>query len=482
MTQTVHAADLFCGAGGTSTGLLRACERLELRVDLLAVNHWQTAIDTHAANHPHVRHVCASVESLDPRTVIPGGRLDLLVASPECTHFAHARGGRPVQDQKRASGWHLLRWLELLRVETVLIENVQEFRDWGPVGAHGKPLASRKGETYQAFLTALRSLGYRVEHRILNAADYGAAQSRKRLFIVARRGSKPIPWPGPTHAAQATFDGRAPWRPAREIIDWSLVGESLFARRRPLAPATMRRILAGLTRFGGPALHPFLVVLRNHAAARSLDRPAPALAANGQHLALVEPFVLSQASDGAPRGVSRPLPTIATKGAVALVEPFVLHVNHGDNGRESGRGNGGRVRSIERPLPTVTAGGNGLALVEPFVIRFFSERPGQCPRVHSIREPLPTVTSRGACALVEPFTEPLDTVTSKDRFGLVVDDRVLDVRFRMLQPHELAAAQGFPTGYRFSGTKQDAVKQIGNAVEVHQAEALCLALLREYAR
>lgn len=481
--RRIRAADLFCGAGGTSTGLLRAAEGSGVEVELLAVNHWSVAIDTHTQNHPGVRHLCASVESLDPLAVIPGGKLDLLIASPECRHHARARGGRPMNDQSRASAWHLLRWLELLHVRSVLIENVEEFREWGPIDTKGRPIKARKGETYRAFLATLRSLGYHVEDRVLNSADYGAATTRRRLYIIARRGRGPIIWPSPTHAAQPTLDGARPWRAAREIIDWSLPGESIFSRHRPLAETTMRRILAGLRKFGGQALAPFLVVFRNMDG-RSLDEPLPALAASGGHMQ----------SGGAPRSVRKPLPTIATKGAIGLVEPFLVQVNHGEGG---GRGNSGRVRSLARPLPTITAGGNGLGVVEPFIVPFFGERDGQRPRVHSVNVPLPSVTGHGAGALVTPFLTryngtggaqsveaPLGTLTTRDRYGLVtpvVNGQRLDIRFRMLQLHELAAGQGFPPGYRFAGTKSEGVKQVGNAVEVNQATALCRALLEELA-
>lgn len=547
-----------------SSGLALACGDQNIDVELTAINHWTRAIETHQRNHPWARHICASAETLDPREVVPGGRLDLMVAAPECRFFSVARGGRPVEDQKRASAWQILRWLELLEVESLLVENVREFADWCPVGRNGLPLKSRKGETYRAWIEAIRSLGYTVEWRVMNAADHGDATSRRRLFVMARRGRRPITWPKPTHSKNGEASGTKRWRAAREIIDWSLEGESIFSRKKPLAEATMRRIIAGLERFGGPELQPFLVILRGTGGARSVDDPAPTVTGGGNHLGLVEPepfvmhlthggrersvddplptvtganrgelgvvqpFILSQASGGAPRETGQPVPTIPAGGAHALVQPFILP----PLGYHHRGGKANRPRSPDEPLQTITRRGGGY-LVEPlivpfdqrgggddlarpvsdplgtittkarhgvaeaFIVPYFGERDGQSPRVHSVDAPLPAPTSHGAGAVVEPYlveyysngsgltghsiNQPVPTITARDRIGLVrpvVNGRTLDIRFRMLQPHELSAAMGFDSGYAFTGTKQEIVRQIGNAVAVHMSRALCRSLLR----
>lgn len=199
--RAIHAADLFCGAGGTSFGLYMAADELGLDVDLLAINHWPVAIATHSKNHKFARHLCTGLDTVDPRKVVPSGRLDLLVASPECTHHSNARGGRPMSDQSRASAWHIVRWAEALRIENIIVENVREFMSWGPLGSNGRPLKSRTGETFQAWLNALRSLNYRVEHRILNAADYGDPTTRQRLFVLAKLNNRPVHWPQPSHTS-----------------------------------------------------------------------------------------------------------------------------------------------------------------------------------------------------------------------------------------------------------------------------------------
>lgn len=444
---TLYAADLFCGAGGTSTGLLSAAKELGLQLDLLAVNHWDTAIATHQVNHPQMRHLCESLDAIDPRKMIPG-RLDILVASPECTHHSRARGGRPVSDQLRSSAWHVVRWTEALRPRWVLIENVREFRTWGPLGANGKPLKSRRGETFDAFVQALESLNYTVEHRILNAADYGDPTSRERLFVLARRGRRRIHWPQATHGQSPTLFSGSPWRTARDIIDWQLPSQSIFTRKRPLAPATLARIEAGLRKFGGAAAEPFLVILRNNMTSRSVDRPLPTVTTSGAHFALCEPFLLPHRAfkKGHVDSVDAPLrPFTATNGGGALVEPFIVP-----------QMSSGAPRSPDLPLPTITTTSRGIGLVEPFLVSYYGTGGPQ------------------------PLARPLNTVTTKPRFGLVEPAR-LDIHFRMLQPHELAAAMGFPQDYQFTGNKSEQVKQIGNAVPVNLAAALGSTMLKDAA-
>jgi len=419
---------------------------------LLAINHWNIAIDTHTLNHPGARHLCESLDNVDPRKTVPLGKLDILCASPECTHHSIARGGKPRSDQSRATAWHILRWAEALRIESILIENVREFQQWGPLAKTGKPMKSKRGQTYQAFLAALRSLDYVVEERIINAADFGDATTRQRLFIMAwRRGGK-LPWPEPTHAGR--------WKPAREIIDWNIKGKSIFNRKRPLSPNTLRRIEAGLRKFGGEA---FLVKYHGDHAGRQ----------DGQHRV---------------HSTEKPVPTLDCSNRFGLAQPFLVNLR-GTNANQLESS----AKSIDEPTPTFTTSGAHLGLIEPFLIHttHHGERPG-----HSIDKPLPTITcaKRGEMALIEPFlvkyystggaysvSEPMDSITTRDRFALVEDKSAgsrLDIHFRMLQPHELAGAMGFPPDYQFTGSRESQVKQIGNAVPVRTAAALCKALLK----
>ena len=564
MMRTVTAVDAFCGAGGTSTGLALACRDLGAKVDLLAINHWDVAVRTHSANHPWARHLQSRIESVRPRDAFPGGRLDLLVASPECTHHSTARGGRPVSDQLRASAWHLIPWLEELRVDAMLVENVPEFQSWCRVGRNGRPVKKEKGAYFRDWVRAIRTHGYNVDWRVVNSADYGDATSRRRLFVMARRGNRPVVWPQPLFSRRGRAPGTRTWRAARDIIDWSLKGKSIFERERPLAPRTIARIVEGLRRFGGDELRPFLVLMEHGGGIRSVEDPVPTITtarggsmgvaepftigvcgrnlapksvdepiptlthrstrwliehevqpftvstdrpetnrslprsteepiatvvANNERIALAQPFILSQASGGAPRGVTEPVPTIPCGGAHMLVEAGFIFPPLGFRAR------GGKAnvpRSLNNPLQTITSRGGG-HLVEPFIVPNFGERQGQAPRTHSIADPLPSPTSHGAGRLVEPFLTsyygtstvssieaPVPTVTAHDRFALVqpvINGRALDIRFRMLEPRELAAAMGFPSDYEFTGNRTDVVRQIGNAVAVQTARWLCRSLL-----
>lgn len=536
--KRIIAADLFCGAGGFSTGLFRAALRLDRPVELTAVNHWDRAIETHSKNHPKAAHFCQSLADLDPKKAIPGGKLDLLLASPECTHHSVARGGKPVNDQSRATAYCVHRWCAALDVKRVLIENVPEFQTWGPLDAKGKPLKSGRGKLFQAYIDTFKAMGYRVEWRVLNAADFGAATSRRRLFIQCVKGLIPLRWPAPTHTRdpQPTLFGTLPkWRAAREIIDWSHRGESIFGRKRPLSANTLKRIEAGLKKFGGANAEPFLLLLRGTdpgqlaGSAKSLDLPAPPITCSGAHLGLVKPFLTtlnftkSREHDGRySRDTDDPLPTITSQGnRFGIVEPFVMRAsNSGDDNC--------RVKSPDEPLGTIHAGGGSFGLVEPFVMH--TTHHGD-RRVHGVGEPLPCVTgaNRGEQAIVEPFivpqmssngprsvddptptltttsrgvglcepftvpfyangqadsvTDPLRTVTTKDRFGLCepTSGRRYDILFRMLQPDELKCAMGFGKDYVITGNRGEQVKQIGNAVDCEQAEKLEYEMLSEAA-
>lgn len=457
--KDLSVADLFCGAGGTSAGAMEALEALGYRPRLTAINHWPVAIATHSLNHPGARHLTTSIDNINPRDLFAEGELDLLWASPECTHHSVARGGRPINDQSRATAWCVVRWAEALRPPVILVENVPEFLSWGGLGTDGRPLARKKGATFMAWVAALESLGYKVGWRKLCAADYGDPTTRQRLFVQAVRGRRKIVWPDATHAEhredELWAERRAPWRSTRDaVIDWSIKGGSIYKRKRPLSANTVQRIMEGLAKFGGPCL----VAMEHGGSVRSLDDPINTIttAKGGAH-ALVQPFIVklrgttSEHISSSAHPVTEPLDTVSASGKHhALVEPFLIHSAHSGSGR--------RPIEVDEPLPTVTGNRGDIALIEPFLIEYYG--------------------NGGA----EPVSQPLNTVTCKDRHALVqpevrIDGKsyVLDILFRMLQPHELAAAQGFPVDYQFSGTKSDQVKQIGNAVPRHLARAIVYA-------
>lgn len=442
------AGDLFCGGGGFSKGFALACRELGIKgVRLIAINHSVAAIEAHKRVAPWAEHHCARVDQLDPRKLVPEGRMKILIASPECTNHANARGGRPINDQSRATAWDVVKWAQELYIEHILIENVREIMDWGPLGATGRPLKSHKGEIFQAWTEAIRKCGYVLEHRILNAADFGGATTRQRFFLIARRRGR-IHWPEQTHAKDANktgdlFRGLKPWRGAREIIDWSLKGESIFTRKKPLAKNTLARIEAGLRKFGGQAAEPFLVILKGRSTAADIDQPLPTITAQNRHLAVCEPFMvgLEQTKSNSPqvRSVGEPTQSITTAGRIGLVEPFMVPIDQKSQGDRGARPvsepvptiitqpriglvepfilqqqSGGVPRSTKEPLPAIAAKG-AQALVQPFIVPFFGERKGQKPRTHSVAEPLPVVTSHGAGALVEPFIVQTNHGTDKKR-------------------------------------------------------------------
>lgn len=484
MNKTIEAVDLFCGAGGTSTGLIQAAKEAGVKIQLTAINHWDKAIETHKLNHPEVNHMCENIDNVNPRTLFPNGRIKILVGSPECTHHSNARGGTPCSDQSRATAWRIVDWANAIYIDNILMENVPEFQSWGPLGANGRPMKSKKGYTFKAFIFALESLGYRVEYRILNTADYGDPTCRKRFFLIARRGNKKITWPEPTHSESGgkhLFGQINQWVPAKNIIDWSLQGQSIFSRKKPLAKKTIARIEYGLKKFGGAD---FLVKFFGTGKGVSLDKPMDTITTSGTHHGLCQPFIPIMKGQSMSRSVEKPMPTLTTMQNLYLCEPFLIDRNYTHAGEK-------RVRDLKKPCPTLTTK-VGHSLVEPFMVGIDHASAGE-KHVRSLDKPAPTVITQQNYALIQAFLVkyygksnaqsvevPLDTVTAKDTFGLVeIFEKTpgLDIRLRMLQPHELAAAQSFPIDYQFAGNKGEIVKQIGNAVPRRTARALCRELI-----
>ncbi|KAA0571108.1 DNA cytosine methyltransferase [Azospirillum sp. Sh1] len=435
--RTVLAADLFCGGGGTSTGLKQAIARKGMNLQLVAVNHWSVAVDTHSTNHPDAVHYCQDLATLRPLVAVPGGRLDLMVASPTCTYHSRARGGRPTSDQQRQDPWHLLTWLTELRVARILVENVPEFVKWGPVDpATGRPIKEREGEYFRAWVRALEAIGFVVEWRIVTCAEYGDGTTRQRFLLIGRSDGLPLRWAAKTHGRPGT-PGLRPWRTARDIIDWRRKGRDVFGRPVPLKPNTLRRIMVGVERhFGGLApaylaaldlelarsiarwgdktkekagrkrrqpgsvTTPALIELRGTACAHPVDNPVPGITGGGYHLGVVspeaEPFTMGQHSGSVARRTSHPLMTVAGKGAISLVQPslnavdpILLHVNH--------QGEAARLLPVNDPLPTGTSK-RGIGVATALIAPYYGSGSGE------------------TC---KPATEPLDSPTTKARFGLV---------------------------------------------------------------
>lgn len=440
---TELVVDNFAGGGGASTGIAQAIGR---SVDI-AINHDLEAIRTHQANHPETDHYCENILDVDPVEVCKGRPIGMAWFSPDCTHHSRAKGGKPRKKEIRGLAWIVIRWAAKVKPRVIFLENVEEFADWGPL-KNGRPIRARKGETFRRWLEQLEALGYRVEHRCLAACDYGAPTTRKRLFLVARRDGEPIVWPQPTHGPG---EGLKPYRTAGECIDWALPCPSIFGRKKPLVEKTLKRIAKGLQRY-------------------VIDNP--------------EPFIITYYSQESFRGqpLDEPLRTQTTENRFGLVVPFLSHYY----GRSVGS-------PLGAPVPTITAGGMGkVAAVSAFLTKFYGTNIGS-----PMDAPVPTITSGGnhlgevraflvkyyGCGEGQGCDEPLHTITTQDRFGLVTvagqQYQIVDIGMRMLQPHELAKAQGLPDDYILQGTKTRQVRMIGNSVSPFPARSLVAANYEE---
>lgn len=412
-----EVVDLFCGAGGSSTGAQKAIASIGGTMRLRAVNHWPIAIETHQRNHPHALHYVQDVEQADPEVIVPGGYLDILMASPECKYHSRARGGKPVQDQGRMTAFAVMNWLTKINVRTVLIENVPEFVDWGPLDENMKPLRSKKGMHFQAWFMNFRNLGYHAEWKFLNAADYGGATTRTRFFLQARNDGLPIVWPEPSHSrhGEQTLTGTLPkWRGAREIIEWSNQGRSLLDdpkyHKKPLSIKTRRRIARGLQKYGGPLAHLYIrllglpeyqalsssptdmpFIVNHHGENGSLrchdiNDPTPTVTGRSAGYVLTheaQPFTCANRSDNIPKPIDDPLAPITTTPSIFVVNPAAQPVEmDADNGEFLiGQQSGAAPGTPASPSPPSPAGAP-------------SPSPGRSSSTTTPRATAPTSTTR----------------------------------------------------------------------------------------
>ncbi|WP_336224634.1 DNA cytosine methyltransferase [Citrobacter portucalensis] len=471
--------DNFAGGGGASTGIEMAIGR---SVDI-AINHDENAVAMHTTNHPDTLHYCESVYEVRPKVATAGRPVALAWFSPDCRHFSKAKGAKPVEKAIRGLAWVVLRWGLDVEPRVMKLENVEEFKTWGPLLAgEMRPDPARAGETFEAFIGMLttgipanhpaleecceflnisldsddaarlvKGLGYVVEYRELRACDYGAPTIRKRFFMVMRRDGKPIVWPEPTHGdpkSPAVQAGRlAPWRTAAECIDWSIPAPSIFDRKKLLAENTLKRIARGIQRFVIDSASPFIVKCNHTSTKTSYDcfrgqalREPLQTITKTHGYALAVPHLTKFRTGATGQPVTEPVPTV-TAGtskrpggnghALGIVEaaiaPFV--------GRQFGASVGHRA---DEPSATITAGGGGKSqLVTPTLIQMgYGERPGQEPRVLRLDNPLGTVTAGGnKFATVSAFLakhyggnytgpgvaldEPVHSVTTVDHHAVV---------------------------------------------------------------
>ena len=515
--------DNFAGGGGASTGIEMATG---YSVDI-AINHDPEAIRMHKVNHPNTKHYCENVWAVDPVKACEGHPVALAWFSPDCKHFSKAKGGKPKDKNIRGLAWVACRWAALVRPRVIMLENVEEFKTWGPLNRGHHPIRAKQGDTFRQFVKQLNDLGYEVQFRELVAADYGAPTKRKRFFMIARCDGVPIMWPKPTHAPTDSEEVKMgllkPYVGAYTQLDFSLPCPSIFDTSeeikekygiravRPLAPKTMQRIARGLKKFVLDNPEPFIILCKFNNDAQDIRKPLGTITTIGSHL-LVEPYLSVNRENHFGSDIRDPMPTITGKHGYGVVEPRLAPymgtntTNHpGGNCREpihtittgnqqclisptliqyhSETSDAVRGQGIENPIMTVDSS-NRYGLVTSFLSKFYKTGIGQ-----DEREPLHTVTtSAGHFGEVRAFLikyygegtgqdieQPLDTVTSRDRFGLVtikgVEYQIVDIGLRMLEPKELYGCQGFPDDYIIDHdstgktySRSEQVKRCGNAV------------------
>ncbi|WP_040440312.1 DNA cytosine methyltransferase [Algicola sagamiensis] len=514
--------DNFAGGGGASTGIELGLNRY---VDI-AINHDPDAIEMHKLNHPETRHYCESIWDVDPVEACSGRPVGLLWNSPDCRHFSRAKGAVPVDKNIRGLAWCVINWASQVPVRILMLENVIEFTTWGPI-IDGVPCKKRQGETFDGFIKALTTglpvehpaykdiynalfrccynikrklriyksikhgLNYDVDWKIISACDFGAPTIRKRLFLIGRNDGQEIIWPEATHGD----NGKLPYKTAADIIDWSIPVKSIFNRKRPLAENTLKRIAKGLEKFvfnGKPFIvpkecsTPFLTEHANASSQRNMpiDEPLRTICAQvkGGHFALVTPIINRQFGQSESNPVTEGLGsiTVGDQDNSDIVSNHITKHYTGVSGAD-----------ICKPHHTVTQNDHN-ALVTSHMVKLRGTNLG-----HGTDEPVHTISAGGLhIGEVRAFMikyygtnyghscdQPLQTITSKHRFGLVTvegeDYQIVDIGMRMLEPHELFAAQGFPGDYKFthdnSGKRISKAKQVarcGNAVCPPVAQAL----------
>lgn len=454
--------DLFCGAGGTTTG----AEMSGICKVIAAVNHDPVCIESHNENHPDVMHFQEDIRTLDLSALIahtnemrrryPEAQL-ILWASLECTNFSRAKGGLPRDADSRTLADHLPRYVQQLNPDYIQIENVEEFMSWGDLDDNGRPCSRYEGREFLRWCNDMCALGYRFSHRLINSADFGAYTSRKRLFGCFAKPGMPILFPEPTHAKNPGMFGGQPWKPVREVLDLNDYGKSIFNRQIPLVDKTIRRIMNGLKKHVPPA--PMLMTCTSPGFCKSIDEPCGTLTTSPQK-ALVTPMLINYYGNGNCTSVKSPCGTITTKDRHGLVTP-VYWVDYNYSGVKNGY-------SVEAPLWALTANPKA-SLCTAFIVNPQFNNTGSsinapCPTIIATQKSRPlalSVVEYGAPAFIDNSSDSEAMVQLK---ALCRDLGIGDIFFRMLKVEELKTIQGFPKDYNLKGSKADQKKQVGNSV------------------
>ena len=421
--------DCFAGGGGASVGIEMALGRT---VDI-AINHDPAAILMHKTNHPHTLHLTEDIFKVDLRKYVGEQHVALMWASPDCTSHSKAKGGQPRKSGLRILPWAVYKYAKAILPDVIIMENVEEIQQWGPLDAAGHPIKEKMGESCRKFISAMCGLGYEFDSRELVAADYGAPTTRRRWYAIFRRDGRQIVWP-----EQTRYKDRIPyWERCGDYIDWSNLGSSIFDREKPLAEATQRRIANGIKKYVIDNPNPYIV----------RDKKAAAF--------LIQYHSEQKRGDARGQLLTEPLKTIDKSNRYGLVTAFITKFY------KTGIG-----QSCKEPLHTITTSPGHFGLVSAFLIKYYGQGCGQ------------------------NISEPLGTITTKDRFGLVstvikINRRkyiITDIFLRMLNPEELKVMQGFPKDYIIDRDyrwkpypKTEQVKRIGNSVVPIMAEQLVKA-------
>lgn len=420
--------DCFAGGGGASVGIEMALGR---PVDI-AINHDPQAIRMHQVNHPDTLHLTEDIFKVDLKTYVAGRHVALMWASPDCTSHSKAKGGQPRNKGLRILPWAVYKHAKAILPDVILMENVEEIQQWGPLDKAGHPIKERAGEDYKRFVAAMEKLGYVFDSRELVAADYGAPTTRRRWYAIFRRDGRQTVWPEPTYSKNGADGNR--WLQCGDYIDWTDLGRSIFDRKKQLAEATMKRIANGYVKY-------------------VVNNPRPYIVHNQSAVAFMIQYH-GETREGDSRGqlLTEPIKTIDTSNRYGLVTAFVTKFY------KTGIGQG-----CEEPLHTITTSPGHFGLISAFLVKYYGTGCGQ------------------------EAGKPLGTITTKDRFGLVnvitdIDGEkyiLKDIFLRMLKPEELKRMQGFPVDYIINKDIEgkpypvsEQVARIGNSVVPIMAQAL----------
>lgn len=476
--------DCFAGGGGASVGIEMALGR---QVDI-AINHNPEAILMHKTNHPDTLHLTEDIFMVNLQKYVKGQHVALMWASPDCTSHSKAKGGQPRERGLRILPWAVYKHAKEILPDVIIMENVEEIQQWGPLDKNGRPIPERKGEDYKKFITAMKSIGYIFDSRELVAADYGAPTTRKRWYAIFRRDGRTIVWPEPTHS-KGGINNLKSWEPIWKYLDLNDLGKSIFGRKKPLAKNTMNRIARGLEKFVFNCPEPFMVQV-NHGGdnfrGQSIHSPMPTITQK-HGFGIVTPMLIqyhSETTKAEVRGqsVKEPIMTLDTSNRYGLVMSYITKFY------KSGCG-----QSLNEPIHTITTSPGHFGTVSVLAVpaeqllekldKSIKEQNDANDIVQKCTWVSQFLMEYYGCGVGQSLNDPLHTIVTKDRFALITvlgnEYAILDIFLRMLKPEELKLGQGFPADYIIDRDyrwnkypKNEQVARIGNSVVPIMAKML----------